>query len=268
MVTNRETITIWNEHRHDVPLVVSMPHSGTFVPQQMREQLLDGVVLPNTDWYLPELYAFLQEMGVTVLINLINRYVVDPNRDTAMQSGNSYRTSTVYLYTTQQQRMYAYAPDEKEVCRRIQQYYYPYHAALCQLLAEKRKHFPRVYLLDLHSFGLPYGADLIFGDGNGGTCSPEFLSAVETGFAENGFQVGENIPFSGGYITKHYGKRGTGVEALQIELWYRAYIADRVFGNEELPERNLTLFQGTQKKLETIFCKLQSQLYCSRENGI
>ena len=52
-----------NEFVHTIPAVISIPHSGTYLTQQMKQNLKPDIVLPNTDWYLPVLYSFLQQLG-------------------------------------------------------------------------------------------------------------------------------------------------------------------------------------------------------------
>ena len=37
------------------PVVISLPHSGTWIPADMRKHLLPTAVLANSDWFLPAL---------------------------------------------------------------------------------------------------------------------------------------------------------------------------------------------------------------------
>lgn len=60
---NMEHYTILNKNTHRFPVVIDLPHSGTFVPKDIRNSFLDGACLSNTDWFLPELYDFLTAMG-------------------------------------------------------------------------------------------------------------------------------------------------------------------------------------------------------------
>ncbi|HIC79828.1 MAG TPA: hypothetical protein EYP07_02530, partial [Kiloniellaceae bacterium] len=64
-----------------LPLLVSMPHSGTHIPPEMAARMTDaGRSVPDTDWHIPELYGFLAELDVSVLQATHSRYVVDLNR--------------------------------------------------------------------------------------------------------------------------------------------------------------------------------------------
>ena len=62
-----------------VPVVVSIPHCGIYVPESIRERFASGQVrnLPTTDWYLHHLCDFLPAMGITTLYGTYSRLVAD-----------------------------------------------------------------------------------------------------------------------------------------------------------------------------------------------
>ena len=63
------------------PLIVSMPHVGTFVPHSVGRELSDcAAKRPDTDWHLPRLYDFLDALDATVIRAEYSRYFVDVNR--------------------------------------------------------------------------------------------------------------------------------------------------------------------------------------------
>ena len=65
------------------PLILAMPHSGTYVPAKIKAQLSDnGRRLIDTDWHVDLLYKDLAKDVTTVKANF-HRYVIDPNRDPA-----------------------------------------------------------------------------------------------------------------------------------------------------------------------------------------
>ena len=67
--------------RGSSPLIVSMPHVGTFVPHTVGRTLNDcAVQRPDTDWHLPQLYDFLGALDATVIAANYSRYVIDVNR--------------------------------------------------------------------------------------------------------------------------------------------------------------------------------------------
>src|SRR5689334_10527276 len=68
--------------RGDAPLVIDVPHAGTFVPAELAGRLTEAArALPDTDWHVDKLYAFAREHDVTLLAATHSRYVVDLNRD-------------------------------------------------------------------------------------------------------------------------------------------------------------------------------------------
>ena len=249
-----------NEFVHTIPAVISIPHSGTYLTQQMKQNLKPDIVLPNTDWYLPVLYSFLQQLGYTVIVNHTSRYVADVNRSLEDAKGTSYKTNVCYTHTTQGYAMYQAEPDVCELKHRIAYYYQPYHNGIQKLISEKLNYYNQIYFIDLHSFGLDYGADMILGNDFGNTCSASLMSFIEHKLMERGYSVKQNNPFSGGYLTKYYGTQIKSCQSIQIELWYQTYINHRVFGNEEFPKVNSVLFQKNKDKLKEIFILLKDFL--------
>ena len=63
------------------PVVLGLPHTGTFVPDRIAANLNDnGQKLADTDWHIDRLYDGLLE-GVTTVRANFHRYVIDANRD-------------------------------------------------------------------------------------------------------------------------------------------------------------------------------------------
>ena len=65
-------------HKHSTsPLVISIPHSGTDIPQDITPLCNLASKREHTDWALTELVASLFE---TTLAATVSRYIVDVNR--------------------------------------------------------------------------------------------------------------------------------------------------------------------------------------------
>lgn len=246
-----KTMTIYNQDVHLYPIVVSMPHSGTWIPDSMKAQLIKGTILPNMDWYIPLLYCFLKDMNITMIENHVSRYVIDPNRPLELEGSNNYKTDLIYTHTTLGYPMYQQLLNKEEIQERIDLYYKPYHETLKQLIDEKKKYFSKVYLIDLHSFGADMNCDIIIGNRKGQTMNQQLFSFVHQQLEKQGFKVIDNEPFQGGFITRHYASQD--VETLQIEIVYKKYIADRYFGNEELPTIDESLMNHTRTLLQQFF---------------
>jgi hypothetical protein len=83
-------------HAGTEPLLVSMPHVGTYLPPAIAARLtVEAHRVPDTDWHLDRLYAFAKEMGASILMATHSRYVVDLNRpsdNTSLYPGQSVTT--------------------------------------------------------------------------------------------------------------------------------------------------------------------------------
>ena len=59
-----------------------MVDAGTFVPDDIAARLTTAArALPDTDWHVEKLYAFVPAAGATLMCATHSRYVVDLNRD-------------------------------------------------------------------------------------------------------------------------------------------------------------------------------------------
>lgn len=255
---------VYNKESSTYPLVISLPHSGQAIPEQVRRRMLPKVVLPNMDWFLPELYAFFIPMGVTVLKNNISRYVADPNRNPEITGNGKYSQTIVYQKTTWNRPMYETPLRLREIAERIQNYYLPYHKALKELLEQKLERFGKAYLLDLHSFASfsdDVEENIVLSNNCFQTSSKGYFYLIKQQLQQSGFSVSENRPFKGGYITKYYGTVfGEKVESVQLELRYHQYIDDRYFGEEELCEWKEPVFASARERLSRAFQEILSGL--------
>lgn len=252
-----DNFNILNKENFYHPLIISIPHSGTYIPSDIQRNIVEGIVLANTDWFLPELYDFFEHMGVTVIKNNISRYVIDVNRNSNIIKTNDYRRNLVFSNTSSGRKIYKRHITRKDVERRIKLYYNPYHNVIKELIREKFKIFKKVYILDLHSYDItPSGITdkVLLGNQNGSTCSEKYFDIVCNAFLKENIDIERNKEFLGGYITKHYGTEyGDRVETIQIEIPYSKYIEDRVFGEEVVKVYNEEVFEKMKHRLENIF---------------
>lgn len=222
------------------PLLVSMPHVGTHVPQPILQRLAPAALaLPDTDWHLERLYDFLEAMAASVLIATRSRYVVDLNRppsDADLYPGQD-TTGLVPIDTFAKQPLYVpgLEPAEEEIAARVDTYWEPYHATLKRELERIRRAHGYALLWDAHSIAsrvprffsgrLP---DLNLGTHDGRSCGPglgEKLYSVAARAA--GYSAVINGRFKGGYITRHYGKPDQCIHAVQLELAEITYMDER-----------------------------------------
>lgn len=208
------------------PLVISIPHAGTYVPPAILERFTAPAKrLPDTDWHVDRLYAFAGEMGAHLLIATHARYVADLNRppDDASLYPGQFTTGLCPLTLFDGTPVYreGQAPDEAEVRERVDLYWRSYHGKLQALIAALK---PCV-LFDVHSIRSRVPAlfdgrlpDLNLGTAGGASCDPALQRALAECLGSRAYSLAVNGRFKGGYITRHYGQPGEGVQAVQLEL--------------------------------------------------
>lgn len=213
-----------------LPMLVSMPHAGTDIPDEVADTLAPcAAARADTDWHLPELYGFLDEMGVSTISARWSRYLIDLNRPP--ENTNLYpgldTTGLCPLDTFGRERLYkeGMEPDAQEVQRRLARYWRPYHEQLRAELDRLKAEHGRVVLWEAHSIAsivprffegkLP---DLNFGTAEGKSCDPGLEEAVlGVARAQERYTIALNGRFKGGHITRHYGQPARGVHAIQLE---------------------------------------------------
>jgi N-formylglutamate deformylase len=218
------------------PLVVSMPHVGTHLPDAIAARMTPTArTVPDTDWHLERLHDFLDALGATVLVATHSRYVVDLNRpeDDANVYPGQDTTGLVPVDTFARQPLYAGPPpDEAERRDRVARYWHPYHRALQETLAALRARHGAIVLWDAHSIRSVVPrffdgrlADLNLGTAGGRSCDPRIEQAL-AGVAREATAYTHvvNGRFKGGYITRRYGDPRAGIHAVQLELSEATYM--------------------------------------------
>lgn len=249
-----------------VPLVVSIPHTGTYVPDDIRDRLASDAIraLPMTDWHLHQLYDFLPELGVTVIHATWSRLVADLNRPP--HGGKLYpgrfETGIVARETFWGDPVWREPPTAEEEEDWKQQVHAPYHRRLLALLEETQQQFGRAVLIDAHSVSSRPNRvhsalqdDIYLGNRDEQTCGPWLINSVQAAMEEAGLRVVRNHPYKGGYITDHYG-RMEHVEALQIEM------AQRIYMDEDEPGTAVgaARFDSARRMLGRVFEKIAASV--------
>jgi len=223
--------------RADQPLILSMPHSGTELADLPAGALVsESLARRDTDWWIERLYDFAGELGATVLRTRVSRTVIDVNRDPEGRSLYPGQATTELCPTTTFDGEPLYragaAPDAAAVALRRARYYAPYHAALAAEIGRLRARHARLVLYDCHSIRsrIPrlFAGELPqfnIGTHGGASCAPELTAVVERSCGGEFSRI-TNGRFRGGYITRHYGRPGEGVHAIQMELACRGYMLE------------------------------------------
>lgn len=224
----------------DSPVILGLPHGGTFVPDALLTRLNDrGRALSDTDWHIAQLYQGLLP-GVTTVEATFHRYVIDANRDPAGASLYPGANTTSLCPTTDFDGLDIWVagqePGPDEIAARRAQYHAPYHAALAAEVDRVKARHGVAIVYDCHSIrsSIPFlfpGLLPVFsiGTNEGQTCAFEVSDAVaqevsNPAFAKSKFTAVLNGRFKGGWTTRHYGHPEEQVHAIQMEIAQRAYL--------------------------------------------
>ena len=221
------------------PLLISLPHIGTVIPDELRSDYTDqALLLEDTDWYLDRLYDFAADLGASTLVPELSRYVIDLNRppqDAPLYAGanNTELCPTRSFGGTPLYRS-GCAPAPAEIARRRSLYWQPYHDALQAELARLHALHGHALLLDGHSIRsqLPWlfaGTlpDLNLGTASGHSCAPQLRTALASVLAaQDRYTQVVDGRFRGGYITRQYGRPLDGVHAVQMEMCWSCYMRE------------------------------------------
>ena len=216
------------------PIVLGLPHTGTFLPDDIWATLNEnGRKLADTDWHIDRLYsALLPE--VTTVRATFHRYAIDANRDpsgVSLYPGEN-TTTLVPLTDFDGLPIWETHPTDTDVAERRDTFHAPYHAALNAELERVRDLNGIAILYDCHSIrsGIPFLFDGTLPDFNigtnlGTTCDARIETAVRKICSEAaGYSAITNGRFKGGWATRHYGQPAHGIHAIQMELAQSTYL--------------------------------------------
>lgn len=251
------------------PVIVEIPHAGTWVPPEFLAPLVAPVraIGRDADLYVDELYAGAVLEGATVLAARTSRYVIDLNRgeddwdDSAVEmrvgsapprTPGSMPRGLVWRLTTDGEPALARPLQRSELEARIAAIHRPYHTTLRTLIERKKSQFGFALVLAAHSMPstsrgggrVESRADVVPGTQGRTSAAGAFIDAVEHHANAAGLSVRHDDPYRGGFTTKHYGRPRDAVHTVQVEL------ARRLYMNEA------TLERGPRFEAMQTFCRL------------
>jgi len=226
-----------------LPFAISVPHASYQIPDEISPTLAftQSDIIESTDCGAREIFTSLPVM--VTLWSRWSRLVVDLNRDSKERDPRGvvpvkdHHGRDIYKEDT--------LPEVEEVERRLKEYYRPYHHRLREAIEK-----PEIKILfDCHSLAPmgPAGApdpmkwrkDIVLANNGNSkgekdpslgeiTCPSNALYMMKEILNESGFSVSVNQPYSGGFITTHYGHElvGRGKMAVHIEINQQLYVDD------------------------------------------
>lgn len=230
-----------------VPIVFASPHSGRrYGDDLVASSPLDTQTLRRSeDAFVDQLYEAAPMWGAPLLKCHYPRVFLDCNREPYELDPKMFEDPLPDFVNTRSPRVAAglgtiarvIATGEEvygrrlrvdDALARIRDYYFPYHEALKELVHATRSRFGLCLLVDCHSMpsvGGPMDSDpgarrldIVLGDCFGSSCSPAITDLAEEVLRNLGFMVRRNVPYAGGFTTRHYGRPAEGVHTLQIEI--------------------------------------------------
>jgi N-formylglutamate amidohydrolase len=241
-----------------IPLVFASPHSGASYPDEfVAASRLDPLTLRRSeDSFVDEIFAGVPSHGAPLIRAHFPRAYIDPNREPYELDPTMFEDELPSYVNTRSPRVGAglgtiarVVANGEEIYRdklifeeakaRIERCYWPYHQALSHLIDGTRARFGTCLLVDCHSMpsiGGPMDrdaghrrVDFVLGDVFGTACASFVTDAVEKFLRERDYNVTRNLPYAGGFTTRHYGRPQTGVHALQIEINRALYMDEERF---------------------------------------
>ncbi len=232
-------------------VLVEVPHAGLWIdPEALAFTLAPArSIARDADLYVDELCAGVPDEGATLLVAHVSRLVVDLNRsesdvDAEAVEGGGRTPSPrglVWRLTTDGDPILAAPLPRRELERRLDAVYRPYHRALEGLLHRKLARFGHVVLLCAHSMpGQPRlstgngarqlapavlpRADLVPGTRGRTSAAGVVIDRVDAHGKAFGYSIRHDDPYRGGFSTSFYGRPAQGVHVVQIEIARRRYM--------------------------------------------
>jgi N-formylglutamate deformylase len=241
------------------PLVVEVPHAGLWLDPETLSYTIAPArsIARDADLHVDELFQDAPAMGATLLTASASRYVVDLNRGEADCDGEAvegggrspWPRGLVWRLTTDGDPVLTGRLPRRELERRLDLVYRPYHRTLAGLLERKQDRFGFAILLCAHSMpsqarsNPPHAsptvnggatravsppasarADLVPGTRGRTSAAGVVIDRVDSLGRALGWTVRHDDPYRGGFSTAHYGRPVRGVHAVQIEIARRLYM--------------------------------------------
>ena len=221
-------------------VIVSCPHAGRYYPEDLVAAGSIGIeaLRDLEDFAVDALLDDLHHTNIGGICSQIARAYIDVNRPedaldqnmfdepvTAAKQSRKVRAGYGLLprVTSARTPIHDKPLSANAANQRIQFAYRPYHEKLQELLGNARQSHGHYLLIDCHSMPATdqynrHLPDVVLGDCHGRTLSHYVGKQIDDFIRSKDFTIGWNTPYSGGYITSHYGKATSSGQSLQIEI--------------------------------------------------
>ncbi len=242
---NMPIYTEYNADKINYPLLLSVPHSGTYFPPEFLQNVKfdEKNLRRNEDIFVDELVKGAVDGGITAMKMEVSRTFIDLNRDRLELDPQMFYNypenkeilfdkhcrvglGVVHRINYKRENIYDGLLDYAEVENRLKYVYDVYHNRLNQLIAKCIKKFGFCLLLDCHSMPSKIctiidsrkGIDICLGNLFSQSCPQEMSDLLATQFWNKNYTVEFNCPYSGAFITFNYCQPRRNMYTLQLEI--------------------------------------------------
>jgi len=259
-----------------LPIIISNPHSGTIYNQNFLNNILlnKKELQYSEDNYVDKLLRKTLNSNISYVKANFPRSFIDVNRnpleidplmissDIPVFDASSFSKvksgiGVIHRVSYYGNEIYDRLLTRKEVINRLLSNYFPYHNALKSMIKNIKKRHDSILVLDFHSMPSKFlnnNIDIIVGN-NFNLSSNKILSYKLINYLDcYNYSSCVNNPYSGGYITKFYGKPMEGVNVLQIEINRSLYM------NEDTLDVKINKFNDLSTNLNLIIKSLTQEI--------
>jgi N-formylglutamate amidohydrolase len=227
--------------RSAVPVLLSVPHSGRDYPQWLLANASGGRAAMESleDPLVDRLVWRALAQGIGAVIARAPRAAIDCNRAAdeidptviadAVSDAVGVRArgglGIVPSRSAPHGRLWRRPIDQAELERRIAEAHAPFHEAVAAELDRLAGVHGAALLIDCHSMPPRRGqAEIVLGDRHGGSASSWVAHEAGRIARSQGWSVGLNDPYAGGYVVERHGRPDRGIHALQVEIDRSCYL--------------------------------------------
>ena len=188
------------------PVIISIPHAGLEVPQEVRKinRLSINQIQDDSDSGASEIYRPLKSEVSALVTTEIARAFVDVNRAETDFS----KDGVIKTHTSFNEEIYNEFPEKTLIKSLIEKYYRPYHANITRFSKDLLAGLDCHTMAEIGPLVSPdpgkIRPEICLGNADG-TC-PEIMIRSLSGYFEKYFEtrVSRNIPFRGGYLSRSH----------------------------------------------------------------
>lgn len=224
-----EISTFYLPKEGKIKALLSIPHSGEFIPDEFKEYLTPELRLlaEDVDYKVNELVDIdlLNDNGIAVLVSNIHRTCVDLNRSEDL-------AIIAWKKNSKGHELQVKEYDEEFRERMLSKYHRPYFYKLKSTIDSLFNNFKHPVIIDLHSMPSrpteyhlkitpdqpKVRPDFCVSDISGVSCTPDFINNMTNELLRFSDNVTQNIPYYGGHITRHIQAMYPESQNIQIEI--------------------------------------------------